>query len=263
VARSDRGRDRVDDTGLYDEFADSWWDPDGLLSGIGTLLNPVRVPYIEQTLSRLGVVAVGQRVLDVGCGGGLLAEPLSDLGMLVTGIDASIPSLVAGRIRGESVRYAGARAELLPFSDGTFDVVAAMEILEHVEDPGLVVAEASRVLRAGGVFFFAGPSRTRRSRLALIDLAQRWHWSAVLPPDLHRWDCFVTPPELASMLTTAGIVPEETTGLGLEWSGALAALRAYWLLRRDRIGHAEAGRRVRLKTRRSMSIAYIGYGIKQ
>ncbi len=253
----------MDDAAFYDEFADGWWDTDGFLHGIGTLLNPVRMPYVERILGEVGKGSAGLRVLDVGCGGGLQAELLSELGMVVTGVDASIPSVAAGRNHGESVRYAGARADRLPFSGDTFDVVVAMEILEHVEDPVRVVAEAARVLRPGGVFFFAGPSRTRLSRLVLIDLAQRWGWSAVLPPGLHRWERFITPSEMSTMLADAGVIAKETIGLGLEWGGVFPALRAYWLLRRGRIGHAEAGRRVRLTIRRNTSIAYMGYGIKQ
>ncbi|MEE9206136.1 MAG: bifunctional 2-polyprenyl-6-hydroxyphenol methylase/3-demethylubiquinol 3-O-methyltransferase UbiG [Acidimicrobiia bacterium] len=250
----------MNDTALYDEFADSWWDPDGFLHGIGTLLNPVRLPYIDRVLPDHG--PPDRRVLDIGCGGGLLAEPLGELGMVVTGVDASIPSLAAGRDHGDTVRYVGASADRLPFLDGTFDIVVAMEVLEHVEDPVSVVVEATRVLRPGGTFFFAGPSRTRLSRWMLIDLAQRWRWSAVLPRDLHRWERFITPSEMSMMLQDSGIVTQETIGLGLDWGGLLAAMRAYRLLRRGRIGHAEAGRRVRLTTRRSTKIAYMGYGTK-
>ena len=152
----------MNDTALYDEFAESWWDPDGFLHGIGTILNPMRLPYIDRVLPDHG--PPDRRVLDIGCGGGLLAEPLGELGMVVTGVDASIPSLATGRDHGDTVRYVGASADRLPFLDGTFDIVVAMEVLEHVEDPGSVVVEAARVLRPGGIFFFAGPSRTRLSR---------------------------------------------------------------------------------------------------
>lgn len=256
-------RNRAIDPALYSEFAESWWDPEGFLHGIGTMLNPVRVPYIERVLRHRGLSPVGRQVLDLGCGGGLLAEPLGELGMIVTGVDASVPSVAAGRLRGEPVRYAAARAEQLPFPDDAFDVVVAMEVLEHVEDPIPVVAEASRVLRPGGVFFFAGPSRTRLSRLVLIDLAQRWGWSAVLPPGLHEWERFITPSEMSMMLADAGVAAKETTGLGVEWSGLPAALGAYRLLRRGRIEHAEAGRRVRLTTGRNTNLAFIGHGLKR
>ncbi len=250
------------DSVFYDELADSWWDQDGFLHGIGTLLNPVRVPYIERVLRDIAGGPGDRRALDIGCGGGLFAEPLSALGMAVTGVDASVRSLVAGRDHGDVVEYVGAIADRLPFADGTFDIAVAMEILEHVEDPGSVVVEAARVLRPGGIFFFAGPSRTRLSRLVLIDFAQRWRWSAVLPRDLHRWESFITPSEMSSMLGNSGIVTQETIGLGLEWGGLPAAMRAYRLLRRGRIGHGEAGRRVRLTSQRSTKIAYMGYGIK-
>ncbi len=252
----------MNDPAFYDELADSWWDPDGFLHGIGTLLNPVRVPYMERVLHDLAGGPRDRRALDIGCGGGLLAEPLSALGMTVTGVDASVRSLVAGRNHDETVRYVGAFADRLPFADAAFDVIVAMEILEHVEDPVAVVVEASRVLRPGGILFFAGPSRTRLSRLLLIDFAQRWRWSAVLPRELHRWESFITPSEISMMLRDSGIVAQETIGLGLEWGGLLAAMRAYRLLRRGRIGHGETGRRMRLTNRRSTKFAYMGYGIK-
>ncbi len=253
----------MNDSAFYDELADSWWDPAGFFHGIGTLLNPVRVPYIERVVQNLAGESTDRRVLDIGCGGGLLAEPLSALGMMVIGVDASIRSLAAGRDHGDTVRYAGAIADRLPFSDASFDVIVAMEILEHVEDPVAVVVEATRVLRPGGIFFFAGPSRTRLSRLLLIDFAQRWRWLAVLPPELHRWESFIKPSEMSVMLKDSGIATQETIGLGLEWGGLPAAMRAYWLLRRGRIGHGEAGRRVRLKGRHSTKIAYMGYGLKR
>lgn len=254
------GCTEVNDAALYSEHAESWWDPDGFLHGIGTLLNPVRVPYIDKVIRERGA---GRRVLDIGCGGGLLAEPLSELGMIVTGIDSSIPSLAAARRHGESVTYLGAPADRLPLADETFDVVVAMEILEHVADPGAVVVEAARVLRPGGVFFFGGPSRTRLSRLLLIDIAQRWGWSAVLPSDLHRWESFITPAEMSTTLASSGVATEEVVGLGIHPVRVPRVLWTYWLLRRRRIGHAEAGRRVQLRTQRRTSIAHMGFGIKR
>jgi SAM-dependent methyltransferase len=135
-----------------------------------------------------------------------------------------------------------------------------MELLEHVADPAAVVAEAGRVLRPGGLFFFAGPNRTRLSRLVLIDLAQRWRWSAVLPESVHEWDRFVTPDELAVLAGAVGITIDEVAGVGPGlWALPTSAV-ALWRLRRGRIGHAEAGRRIRLKYGGSRAAAFMGYG---
>ncbi|MEE8331426.1 MAG: bifunctional 2-polyprenyl-6-hydroxyphenol methylase/3-demethylubiquinol 3-O-methyltransferase UbiG [Acidimicrobiia bacterium] len=249
----------MNDVAFYDQRADSWWDPNGFLHGIGTLLNPVRLPYIERVLARHDTPA-GAAVLDIGCGGGLLAEAIADLGFPVTGIDRSQASVAAGHDRARNVRYVVGDAGRLPFADDSFDVVTAMEVLEHVADPAAVVAEAGRILKPGGLFFFAGPNRTRLSRLVVIDLAQRWRWSAVLPEDLHEWHRFIAPAELTTLASAAGISIDEVTGVGPRLSVLSATGMALWRLRRGRIGHAEAGRRIRLKHGGSRAVAYMGYG---
>ncbi len=111
----------MDDVGFYDQQANSWWDPDGFLHGMGTLLNPVRLPYLEGVLTASGQSS-DATVLDLGCGGGLMAEGLADLGLAVTAIDRSLASVAAGNARGGSVRYVAGDVLHLPFADGAFDV---------------------------------------------------------------------------------------------------------------------------------------------
>jgi 2-polyprenyl-3-methyl-5-hydroxy-6-metoxy-1,4-benzoquinol methylase len=137
-----------------------------MLHGLGVLLAPVRVPFIVEVL-REELGPGRHHALDLGAGGGLLAEALSETGLSVVAMDPSLPSLRAGRAHslavGSPVKYVGGDGERLPFADGEFDAVVCMEVLEHVEDAGAVVTEAARVLRPGGVFLYSAriaPSST-------------------------------------------------------------------------------------------------------
>ncbi len=244
---------------FYDRNAGSWWDPHGMLRGMGTMLNPVRVPYFSAAIA--AGAGGGARVLDVGCGGGLLSAALAALGFSVTGVDPSRRSVAAARAN-TTATYVAGLGERLPFADASYDAAVVAEVLEHAADAGGVVDEAARVLRPGGVICFAGPNRTTLSRLALIDAAQRWRATRVLPADLHEWERFVRPSELRSMLAGNGVEVREVVGVGLPIRRFGRAVITIAELRRGAVSHADAGRRLALTRVRSTQIAYQGYGIK-
>lgn len=240
--------------------SDTWWDPKGFLHGLHTLLEPLRGHYVLATLAN-AAVEHGSRVLDIGSGGGFLAVDLSDAGYEVVGIDPE-----ASAVRDAALHVAGSFAlalgERLPFADGTFDSVVCSEVLEHVEDPDAVIAEASRVLRPGGVFVFSLPNRTLLSRLVLIEIAQRNRITRVLPQDLHDWNLFIGSRDLRGLARRHGLAVQDIQGVSIRTRDVPAALRAMVDLRRKRISYAEAGSRVRLCLSRFQAVAYVGYALK-
>src|SRR5690242_4673237 len=148
----------VDNT-IYDNPNDIWWDERGILSPLRTMMNPGRFGYFRKILTEtLGIDPHGKTALDVGCGGGLLAEEFARLGFAVTGIDPAEPSLGTARAHaaasGLEIEYQVGRGEHLPFADTSFDVVYCCDVLEHVDDLDRVIAEIARVLKGGGVFMY-------------------------------------------------------------------------------------------------------------
>jgi len=240
--------------------SDTWWDPNGFLHGLHTLLEPLRGRYVLATLASTGVEH-GSRALDIGSGGGFLAATLSDAGYEVVGIDPE-----ASAVRDAALHVAGSFAlalgERLPFADCTFDAVVCSEVLEHVEDPDAVIAEASRVLRPGGVFVFSLPNRTLLSRLVLIDIAQRNRITRVLPQDLHDWRCFIGSRDLRRLARRHDLRVQHVQGVSIRVFDIPAAVRALVQLRRKQINYAEAGSRVQLCLSRFQAVAYVGYALK-
>ncbi len=237
---------------LFDR--DDWWDDTGFFWGLHTLLDPVRVPYFRDALAPCGSPP---KVLDVGCGAGFVAEALAATGAEVVGVDIVPGPLRAVIRRPGHGRYLRADAERLPFAAAAFDAVVVSEVLEHVPDPGRVVAEAARVLRRGGRMLFGGPNRTRLSKLVLVDLAQRLRVTRVLPADLHEWAAFVGPARLARLAAPVGLEVVDVTGVKLPLRALPAALAALAALRRGRVDHGEAGTRIRLATGGLGTFAYL------
>src|SRR5439155_26744182 len=181
----------VDNT-IYDRPGDQWWSDDAPLSAIRTALNPGRLEYLSRVLASSGIDPRGANALDVGCGGGLLAEELARLGLRVTGVDPSVPSLEVARAHaahaGLEIAYLPGFGEALPLLDSSFDLAVCCDVLEHVDDVDRVVAEIGRVLRPGGLFVYDTINRTIASRLVVVNLLQDWRWTRIMPPNLHSWD---------------------------------------------------------------------------
>ena len=243
----------------FDAAAPRWWDPDGEFRPLHDL-NPVRLDYIE---ARAGLA--GKVVLDVGCGGGLLAEEFARLGFRVTGVDPSRESLAAARrhatAAGLEIDYQSGIGEALPFPDASFDVVYCCDVLEHVADLARVVAEASRVLQPGGVYLYDTINRTPASWLAVIFLLQELPWTRLMPPRLHDWRMFIRPDELRRLLEREGLAPRDLTGLKARGNpfGIVRALRART---RGTLSYAEVIARMDIAESPDTSIQYIGYARK-
>ncbi len=254
------------DNDLYNRLADTWWDERGILSHLGTVFNPSRFGYFRRVLTQtLSLDPPGKQALDVGCGGGLLAEEFARLGFQVTGIDPSGPSIEAARVHaatsGLNIGYSVGTAERLPFADLTFDLVYCCDVLEHVEDLDRVLAESARVLKPGGVYCYDTINRTLRSKFFIVRLAQDWNWSNFLPPRLHAWEKFIKPDELRRLLERCGLEPRETVGL----QSRANPLRLLFLLRRykrGKISLAELGAAAHFRAVRNLSLQYMGYAVK-
>lgn len=255
------------DNALYDTHADTWWDDRGFLTLLRTLVNPARFTYIHNTLTnRLHRSVSGLRLLDIGCGGGLLAEELARAGYDVAGIDPSANSVGVAqrhaRSAGVGAKYAVAMGEYLPFDADTFDAAYCCDVLEHVDDYDVIIDEAARVLKPDGVFFYDTINRTRFSKLVMIKLFQEWRWTRVMMPATHDWEMFITPRELRTNMSWHGLVEQDRIGLRPR-RRAPAVLWNLWQQRRGRISYAELGRRLRLVPSRHTDVMYMGYAVKR
>jgi len=232
-----------------------WWATDGFLFGLHALLDPVRIPYFTAILAqRVGPEA---RILDVGCGGGFITRALSDAGYEVVGVDPSARAIRAARLA-TTGGFAVAYGERLPFASGAFDAAICSEVLEHVASPGQMLSEITRTLRSGATLLFSTPNRTWLSRLVLIDLAQRWPPTRVLPARLHEWSYLIRPEELQEMMASRKLRIDDLDGLTVSTADIPRAIHALIQLKRKRIGYGEAGQQIRLRSGGTTALAYLG-----
>jgi 2-polyprenyl-6-hydroxyphenyl methylase / 3-demethylubiquinone-9 3-methyltransferase len=197
----------------FSALAAEWWDPHGKMAPLHKF-NPVRIGYIrDQAALRFGCDAKrldsmkGLRILDIGCGGGLLSEPLARLGATVVGVDPSEMNVAAAREHAEqselAIDYRCATAEKLAKAGEEFDVVLAMEVVEHVADVPLFVASCACMVNPGGLMIAATINRTLKSfAFAIVGAEYILRW---LPVGSHRWDKFVTPDELEIAMEQGGL----------------------------------------------------------
>ncbi len=209
----------------FSAMAAEWWDPRGRLAALHAL-NPVRLAFIrEQALARFGRDAAARRpfeglkLLDIGCGGGLVSEPMARLGFAVTGVDASENGLDAARAHaagvGLAIDYRCATAEaLLAERAGPFDVVLNLEVIEHVADPRQYLRDTARLVAPGGVMIFATLNRTLKA-LALAKIGAEYvlRW---VPAGTHDWKKFLTPDELRGFLAGEPYAVEGPFGVAFE-----------------------------------------------
>ncbi len=254
------------DNDLYSRSGDIWWQDDEAFALLRTAFNPARFGYFRRVLvERLGRDPRRLRALDVGCGGGLLAEEFARLGCAVTGIDPSEPSLATARAHAQAsglrIDYQQGMGEQLPFEDARFDLVYCCDVLEHVSNPKRVIAETARVLKPGGVYCFDSINRTLLSKWVTIKLFQEWKATRFLPPHLHAWECYIRPRELRRLLAAHGLVAQEMRGLNLA-SNPLTLIRALRRFKRGAISYKELGEATRFRVGGPTFIAYIGYALK-
>lgn len=212
----------------FSKLASQWWDPSGKMAMLHRF-NPVRISYIRDAAcrqfdrdpKRLDCLA-GLRFLDIGCGGGILSEPLARLGASVVGADPSERNVAAARQHavqsGVEIDYRATTAEELADGGERFDVVLAMEVVEHVAHMGLFVKRCGEMVKPGGLMVAATINRTLKSfALAIVGAEYVLRW---LPRGTHRWDKFVTPNELEATMERFGLRVFDERGVVYNpWAG--------------------------------------------
>jgi 2-polyprenyl-6-hydroxyphenyl methylase / 3-demethylubiquinone-9 3-methyltransferase len=254
------------DNDIYNQLSTTWWEDNGVLSSLRVNLNPGRFGYFRDILKDvLHLDPNGAAVLDVGCGGGLLAEEFARLGCRVTGIDPSAQSIHAAAAHahrsGLEVDYRVGVGEQLQFEDASFPIVYCCDTLEHVQDVEQVIGGIARVLEPGGVFLYDTINRTFPSNLVMIKLLQDWDMTSMMPRNLHVWSKFITPDELHQHLQRHGLFNQESVGLS-PIANPLALLLALRRRKRGELTIEELGRWARHRQSRDLSIIYMGYALK-
>lgn len=212
---------RPEEAAHFGRLAAEWWDPKGS-SAMLHRLNPVRLGFIRDAIdahwpgdSHGPKPLAGKRALDVGCGAGLLCEPLARLGGGVTGVDAAEENVVAARLHaaGSGLTIEYRHGDVADLGLDGFDLVTSMEVIEHVADKAAFVGALAAALAPDGLMILSTPNRTAQSRLLLVEGAERL---GAIPRGTHHWNDFATPDELAMLLGDAGLKMGEPRGIG--WS---------------------------------------------
>lgn len=212
---------RAEEAAHFGRLAADWWDPKGS-SAMLHRLNPVRLQFIRAAIdahwpgdSRSVRPLAGKRALDVGCGAGLLCEPLARLGASVTGVDAAAENVAAAAAHaaggGLAIDYR--HGDIAELALGQFDLVCSMEVIEHVADKAAFIAALGKCLAPGGLMILSTPNRTPKARLLMVEAAERL---GMVPRGTHHWDDFITPDELGELLDGAGLAMGQPRGIG--WS---------------------------------------------
>ena len=218
----------------FEAMAAEWWDPNGKFKPLH-MLNPCRLDYITSQIASefdrdlsARLPFTGLRILDIGCGGGLLSEPMARLGASVVGADPATRNIPVAQLHAEqsglTIDYRLTTAEDLAAAGERFDVVLNMEVVEHVPDPHSFLTACQMLLKPGGLMICSTLNRNAKSfGMAIVGAEWVMRW---LPKGTHDWRKFITPDELADFITKAGLDPVDRKGMvfnPIAWSWSLSA----------------------------------------
>lgn len=211
---------RPEEADFFAKLARDWWNPKGPMASLHQV-NPVRLAFVRDAIdahwpdaARAARPLAGKSALDIGCGAGLLCEPLARLGGAVTGVDAAAENIAAASAHAEGmgldIRYMA--GEVAGLDIGTFDLVTCVEVIEHVADKTAFLKDVAARLAPDGLLVMSTPNRTAASRVLLVGAAEAVGY---VPRGTHHWEDFVTPEELESLLADAGLTV--TAKRGIAW----------------------------------------------
>ncbi len=254
--------------GIYRSMGHAWWDDDvGEFSTLRFWINPVRFGYFARIFNEEKSVERGRRrLLDVGCGGGVLSEEFARAGFEVTGVDPAPESIEAARSHahqsGLDIGYQTGSGERLEFPDQSFDCVACCDVLEHVDDVDLVIGEIARVLRPGGLFFYDTINRTIISKIAIIKVMQEWPSTAFAAPNSHLFRKFIKPEELVACLEKHGLESRNMRGIASRRNPILTLLD-FRKRAKGKLTFKELGERLAFEESDHLEASYMGYAQKR
>lgn len=211
---------RPEEADFFAKLARDWWNPKGPMASLHQV-NPVRLAFLREAIdahwpgaAREARPLAGKSALDIGCGAGLLCEPLARLGAAVTGVDAAAENVSAAAAHAEGmgldIRYMA--GEVAGLDIGTFDLVTCVEVIEHVADKPAFMRDVAARLAPGGLLVMSTPNRTAASRVLLVGAAEAVGY---VPKGTHHWDDFITPEELEALLAEIGL--KVTARHGVAW----------------------------------------------
>jgi len=204
----------------FEAMAAEWWDPNGKFKPLH-MLNPCRLDYITSQIAaefdrdlQVNAPFEGLRILDIGCGGGLLSEPMARLGADVVGADAAPRNIPVAQVHAEQsgleIDYRHTTAEDMAAAGERFDVVLNMEVVEHVADPLAYLTACQQLLKPGGLMVCSTINRNPKSfAMAIVGAEYVMRW---LPKGTHEWSKFITPDELSGLISQAGLTPVDRKG---------------------------------------------------
>jgi 2-polyprenyl-6-hydroxyphenyl methylase/3-demethylubiquinone-9 3-methyltransferase len=211
---------RPEEADFFAKLARDWWNPKGPMASLHQV-NPVRLAFVRDAIdahwpdaARLARPLAGKAALDIGCGAGLLCEPLARLGAAVTGVDAAAENIAAASAHAEGmgldIRYMA--GEVADLDIGQFDLVTSMEVIEHVADKAAFLRDVAARLAPDGLLVMSTPNRTAASRVLLVGAAEAVGY---VPRGTHHWKDFITPEEFEALLAEVGLTV--TAKRGIAW----------------------------------------------
>lgn len=255
------------DNEVYNREGEGWWEEDNPLNVLHGSITPGRFAYFREVLTnRLGLDPRNLHALDIGCGGGFLAEEFARLGYQVVGVDPSAVSIKTARRHaaavGLDVDYRVGFGERLPVADEEFDLAYSCDVLEHVSDLDAVISETARALKPEGIFLFDTINRTLASKLVVIKVMQEWRLTRFIDATVHEWAMFIKPEELVVTLGRHGLRIGEIVGLGPRSRKPLVLMN-FIRANRGRISYGELSRRLDVGQVKSTNLSYMGFATKK